>query len=120
MKKRVVVGGTLEAAGRRVVEAVRRAALGRRVRPSDTTTFVTWSALAKVMTDKRHALLIHLRSTPAVSIRALARDVARDYKRVHDDVTALERIGLIERRNGRLVVGFDEIVTVVPMKKAAA
>ncbi len=42
-------------------------------------------------------MLARVASKPGLSIRALARHLGRDYKRVHGDVTALERIGLIER-----------------------
>lgn len=63
-------------------------------------TFAAWSALAPVMTDKRHELLNRLHDHPAPDIRALARDVGRDHKRVHADVSALEGIGLIECDEG--------------------
>jgi predicted transcriptional regulator len=109
MKKRVVVGGSLEEAAARVAEAWKGAAQGRASAGSDTTTFVSWSALASVMTDKRHELLRHLHKSPAPSIRALARDLGRDFKRVHEDVASLERAGLIERRDGALHADYSEI-----------
>lgn len=61
------------------------------------------------MTDRRYELLRHLHSHPAPSIRALARDLGRDFKRVHADVVALEAIGLIERDEGMLRADYDEI-----------
>lgn len=61
------------------------------------------------MTDRRYELLRHLHSHPAPSIRALARDLGRDFKRVHADVAALEAIGLIERDEGMLRADYDEI-----------
>ncbi len=109
MKKRVVVGGTLEEAASRVARAWKGAAEGGGADGSDTTTFVSWSALASVMTDKRHELLRHLHRTPAPSIRALARDLGRDFKRVHEDVAALEKAGLLERRDGALHADYSEI-----------
>ncbi len=61
------------------------------------------------MTDRRYELLRHLHGHPAPSIRALARDLGRDFKRVHADVAALEAIGLIERDEGMLRADYDEI-----------
>ena len=47
-----------------------------------------------------------------ISINALAKLLKRNYKNVHDDVKALESIGLIERgEDGRYSVPWDEINT---------
>lgn len=97
MKKQLFVGGTLRDAAARIKEAVRQTEAGSVPEVQDNITFLSWSALAAVMTDKRHALLRHLHRQPAISIRALARDLGRDYKRVHADVTALMAVGLVER-----------------------
>ena len=109
MKKQVLVGGTLREATGRVAEAWRRAERGEAVEAEDNVTFVSWAALASHMTEKRYELLRHLHEHPAASIRALARDLGRDFKRVHEDVTALEAIGLIEREDGLLRADYDEI-----------
>ena len=43
-----------------------------------------------------------------MSIRALAKDLGRDYKNVYTDVRRLENIGLIERtQNDRIKVPWD-------------
>jgi predicted transcriptional regulator len=118
--KRVVVGGSLRDAAARVSDAWHRAERGEAVEPSDTVTFVTWSSLASVMTDRRYELLRHLHGHPATSIRALARDLGRDYKRVHDDVAALEAVGLIEREDGTLRADYDEIQTSISLTPRAA
>jgi predicted transcriptional regulator len=109
MKKQVIVGGSLEDAAPRVGDAWRRAERGERVEAEDNVTFVSWSALASHMTDKRYELLRRLLHQPAESIRALARDLGRDFKRVHEDVKALEEVGLIEREDGLLRADYDEI-----------
>jgi predicted transcriptional regulator len=119
MKKSIRVGGSLREAARRAATVWRRAARGEKVTPPDDVTFVSWSALAAVMTDKRHELLRHLHRAPAPSIRALARALNRDYKRVHDDVQALAAVGLVEKRGGRLRADYDEIQAVITMKDAA-
>ncbi|MCW2249182.1 putative transcriptional regulator [Azospirillum fermentarium] len=120
MKKSIVVGGSLRDAAARVAEAWKRAERGEAVEPRDTVTFLTWSSLASVMTDRRHALLCHLHGNPSPSIRALARSLGRDVKRVHEDVTALEAVGLIEREDGMLRAGYDEIQTSISVTPHAA
>lgn len=112
-KRSIIVGGSLEDAARRVSEAWHRVERGEDVEPEDNVTFISWSGLAAVMTDKRHELLRHLRRHPAPSLRALARELGRDYKRVHADVAALQSIGLVERDKAGLHAEFDEIRTVI-------
>ncbi len=119
MKKQVFVGGTLKEAAARVAEAWRRAERGEAVE-ADNITFVSWAALASHMTEKRYELLRRLHRQPAVSIRALARDLGRDFKRVHEDVTALEAIGLIEREDGLLRADYDEIHASIRLDAPAA
>ncbi|MSO77910.1 MAG: hypothetical protein EXQ87_13540 [Alphaproteobacteria bacterium] len=65
IQKSIIVGGNLDEAIKRVGDALRRLERGERVKPRDNVTFVTWSALASVMTDKRYELLCHLHQHPA-------------------------------------------------------
>lgn len=102
MRKSNQVGGSLREAARRVASAWRRAERGEAIAPQDNVTFVSWSALAAAMTDKRHELLRHLHRQPAPSIRALAA------------------VGLVEKRGSRLRADYDEIRAVIRMKDAAA
>ena len=120
MNKTITVGGNLREAAARVADVWHRAERGEPVEPHDTVTFLTWSALASVMTDRRHELLRHLHEHPAVSIRALARDLGRDFKRVHQDVTALTAAGLIERNEGALRADYTEIQTSITLSPRAA
>ena len=120
MRKRVQVGGTLRQSARRVAEAWRRAARGEKVAPQDNVTFLSWSALASVMTDKRHELLRHLRAHPTRGIRALSRALGRDYKRVYEDVRALAAVGLVEIDQGTLRADYDEIQASIKLDEAAA
>ncbi len=120
MTKQLLVGGDLRGAARRVADAWRRAERGEAVEPQDNVTFVSWSALASVMTEKRYELLRHLHRHPAESIRALSRDVGRDFKRVYGDVAALEAIGLIERAGGRLHADYDVIRASILIEAPAA
>ena len=119
MTQKIIVGGSLRDAANRVADTWHRAERGDVVKPCDTVTFVSWSALASVMTDKRHKLLRHLHQYPAVSIRALSRALGRDFKRVHEDVTALLAIGLITHTDGLYRVDWDEIATSITVAQAA-
>lgn len=114
-KRTIIVGGSLEEAARRVAEAWHRAERGETVEAEDKVTFASWSALASAMSDKRHELLKHLHRHPAPSLRALARELGRDYKRVYEDVAVLESVGLVERDQDGLRADYDEIRTVIAL-----
>lgn len=111
---KVHVGGGFDAAAKRVAEAWHRAERGEAV-GEDHLTFVSWDALARVMTGKRFALLRHLHRHPEASVAALARSLNRDYKRVHEDVEALAAAGLIERDETGLRAEYDEIRTIIAL-----
>ena len=121
MKKQIFVGGGLHDAAKRVTQSWHRAEHGERFEAEDNVTFLTWSALAGVMTDKRYELLRHLHRHPAPSIRALSRELARDFKRIHEDVKALEAIGLIEKgEDGLLRADYNAIRASILMDADAA
>lgn len=113
-KLQVHVGEGIDAVAGRVADAWHRAERGEAV-AEDHLTFVSWEALARVMTAKRFALYRHLHRQPAASVAALARELARDYKRVHEDVEALTAARLIERDSAGLRAGYDEIRTVIAL-----
>lgn len=120
MNKRVIVGGSLQEAAQRVAEVWHRADRGEDIAAQDNVTFVNWSALASVMTERRYELLRHLHRKPAASIRALARELGRDFKRVHEDVGALTAIGLVEREGGMLRADYGEIRASILLDAPAA
>ncbi len=120
MQKKIIMGGTLEEAAARVADVWRRAERGEPVEAEDNITFVSWSALASRMTDKRYELLRRLHREPATSIRALACELGWDFKRVHEDVKALEEVGLIEREGRLLRADYDEIRTSIRLDAPAA
>lgn len=101
------VGEGFDAVAGRVADAWHRSERGEDVHERHVT-FVSWRAISSVMTEKRYELLRYVHRHPARSVAALARDVGRDYKRVHEDVEALARIGLIERDHG-LQAPYDQI-----------
>ena len=72
------------------------------------------------MSDRRYELLRHLHRDLAGSIRAFARELGRDFKRVHEDVKVLESVGLIEREGRMLRADYDVIQASILLDAAAA
>lgn len=62
------------------------------------------------LSERRWALVRALQGQGALAVRELARRVGRDVKRVHEDVQALDELGLVERtEGGGVVCPFNEI-----------
>jgi predicted transcriptional regulator len=73
-------------------------------------SFATLPLLFEVFSPKRWALILKLREIGPSSLRALARAVGRDVKRVHEDAAVLLDEGIIERNDdNKLVVPFKTI-----------
>ena len=111
---KIEVGTTLKHDATAFLAAWHRAEAG------DTTTervlaFESWDGLAHVMTGERYRLLRHLHAHPAVSVSALARDLGRQYRRVHADVAALETVGLIDRTSGKVRATVDRITAEITL-----
>jgi len=81
--------------------------------PSDpvaTFTFSSPAQLFSVISPKRWELIEQLQKIGPSSIRALARALDRDVKRVHEDVVALADWGIVDRTDdGKVEVPFDVI-----------
>jgi len=95
----VHVGDTLELVGKRFVDAWRRAERGE-LTPENAELhvgFESWETMVRTLSPKRLELLRHVHQHPAKNIRALAAALGRDYRRVHEDVEALEAAGLLDR-----------------------
>ena len=60
-------------------------------------------------------ILRYLHRTGADSVKALARELDRDYKRVHEDVAILEGAGLIVREDGRLSAPWEALTAEVSL-----
>ncbi len=117
----IAVGGSVRGALREFAALWRRAERGGRLpEASDRVEFSSIAHMIATLTPKRLALLEQAAKRPGLSIRALAAELDRDYKRVHSDVVALERLGLIERdKQGRVRAPYDELVIRAPLKVAA-
>lgn len=72
--------------------------------------FEDLSMLLAIITPRRLDILKTLRQQGPMSIRALAADLARDYKNVHADTRALKEVGLLElTESGVLQAPWDVI-----------
>jgi predicted transcriptional regulator len=95
----------LETSGRRFVDAWRRAQRGRPVH-EEHLSFESLEGLLATLSPKRIELIRFVRRRPNLSIAMLARELRRDYKRVHGDVRALEAAGLLEEDESGLHAPF--------------
>jgi predicted transcriptional regulator len=89
------VGADEAAAERRVTETVRRLERDAKVAPEEHITFETWTEFFRILSPNRIALLEQVLTDQPRSIMALAEALGRDYRNVHDDVTALRAAGLL-------------------------
>jgi predicted transcriptional regulator len=118
-KLQIHVGDTLEDTGRRFVGAWHALEQGKRVRERHLS-FESLEGLLSLLTPKRWELLKHVHRSPVRSIRALALELNRDYRRVHDDVEALAGAGLMQR-DGRVVrADYDAIESSFRFEKTRA
>ncbi len=98
--------GTLDDMGKRFVDAWHRAEQGEEV-DEVHITFPDLESLLEALTPKRLDLLRLVHREPQKSVKALAERLARDYKRVHEDVVILESSGLISRDSHGVRVPYD-------------
>ena len=110
MKKdvRIIVGGDLGDDAAAFLDAWHRAERGEAV-SERVLAFESWEGLARVLTGERYRLLRHVHAHPESSVSALARSLGRQYRRVHADVAALERVGLLDRTQGGVRATADSI-----------
>ncbi len=109
MKKQIKIGvGDAVRTARDFIDVWKRAERDEKVETEQWLNFENLETLLKTLTSGRWVLLKILRTSGPMSIRALANQLARDYKNVHTDVRRLEHIGLIVRtKNGKIKVPWD-------------
>lgn len=82
--------------------------------------FESPAALFRVLTPKRWELIECLQKTGPLGVRALARALGRDVKRVHEDAAAMVEVGMVEKTvDGKLTVPFAEIRANFVLESAA-
>jgi len=95
---------------KRFVETWHKAESGTVDQAEIHLNFENLSMLVSVLTPRRLELLKVLRQQGLLSIRALSKQLGRDYKNVHTDVKVLADVGLIQRsEEGLLAVPWDVI-----------
>jgi predicted transcriptional regulator len=101
-------------------EMARRLDRGQVRTVSTKFAFESMEGLLKVLTANRWALLRTLRRRGASSIRALAKDLQRDYRGVHADVVLLTEAELIARdEQGLVYVPWSRITAEMALDAAA-
>lgn len=103
---KVHVGETMDDVGDRFIDAWHRMERGEDVNERHVS-FADWETMVRVLSPKRLELLRYVHQHPAKNIRVLALAVGRDYRRVHDDVEALEAAGLLERDKEGVRADYD-------------
>lgn len=84
--------------------------------PVERVYFGDMKTFLKHITPKRLELLEELHRTGPMSVNALAKLLKRSYKNVHEDVSALELVGLIEKDEQKHIdVPWDEITTTLKL-----
>jgi predicted transcriptional regulator len=103
-------------------DAMRRAARGDRAHQDSGLYFENVDELRRILTEKRLELLMAISRHRPASVRELAGLVERDYKNVNDDVTLLQRLGLVKleakRGRGRAqapMVPYDQIQVTIDL-----
>jgi predicted transcriptional regulator len=117
----VTVGESLQDASARAKAAMQAVQSGKKVAPYFGVSFAEIGQLLATFTPKRWELIATLRSHGPMSVAALARQLKRDYKNVHTDVTQLIEWMAIERREDGLVeVPWSEIVVDMKLPERVA
>ena len=78
--------------------------------PLDRLYFESLETLLNVLTTRRLDLLKTLHESGPSSVRALARTLHRDYKNVYQDIALLEKVGLIQRKDGKVSAPWKRII----------
>ncbi len=102
-----------------LIKAKRAFDTGQPSDPLATFTFSSASQLFSVFTATRFTLIEKLQQIGPSSMRGLARNLERDIRRVHDDVTVLLEWGIIEKNEaGKIFVPYDLIHAAFDIKAA--
>lgn len=118
-KKLIVRIGNLKDMAKDFVKAWHQVESGNKLKniPIEKITFENEQQLFKTLTPRRCDLLRHVHEHGKISIRALAKELNRDYSNVHQDVKILNQAGFILRnpKDNKYYMPWDVIVTEIPM-----
>lgn len=110
--------GSLEEATKEFIDIWHRVENGQTPQTRiEKLSFKDQPLLFKTLTPKRFEILQHAHEHDGVSIRALAKELDRDYSNVHQDVKILHQLGLMvkNKKNDKYYVPWDVIVTEIPL-----
>ena len=89
---------------------------GKTIEPVERIYFLDVKTMIHTLSNRRLELLNTLRQIGPTSIRAIAKQLKRDYKNVYSDVKMLKQIGLIETdREDYIWVPWDRIAAEIPL-----
>ena len=101
------------------IRAALRTGFGAKSYQGETLSFETPATFFGKLTEKRWEIVRSLQGQGPLSIREVSRRVKRDFKRVHEDVSALVELGLLERDDRGVICPFDRIHVDIELKAAA-
>lgn len=114
------VGESIETALGRFGAALDRARAGKKVKQHTGIGFRSMAQFGEVFTPKRWELVAVLKAAGPMTIYALAKQLGRHYRNVHQDVTAMVEWMVVEKNaEGCVFVPWDEIDVRCPLKSAA-
>lgn len=100
------------------VEMIDRLKRGESVQQPDTFAFPSVDLLFETFNPRTMTLLETITNAEPASIRETARLVDRDSKNVHEELTTLERLGIIhfeaDGRSKKPIFPYEEIVITLP------
>lgn len=115
-KQLIVKVGSLEDSLEKFKNVWKRAEKGEKFStPIEILSFESAPALMKALSPKRLELLQALHLLGMASIRQLAKELGRDYSNVHQDVKALNQIGVILEKEGKYYVPWQTIITEISL-----
>ena len=110
---------TVDADWQGALRTLARQAFSAETYQGESLNFATPGAFFGRLTQRRWALLHLLQGTGEVTVRDLAHRAGRDVRRVHEDVTALADLGLLERTaRGGVLCPFADIHVDMHMREA--
>ena len=110
---------TVDADWRAALRTAARQAFGATSYQGETLNFETPGAFFGKLTQRRWTLLHLLQGAGELPVRELARRAGRDVKRVHEDITVLADLGLVERtERGGVIAPYVDIHVDMHLRKA--